>query len=77
MFYVFALAALYILGLWWCYEVIRRFREDVQEICELKEITRTVAIIFVWFLTVIITILLITYGSEIIKQSASFIRVLL
>ncbi len=68
MYYRLGLAALYILGLWWCYEVIGRFREDVKEIRELKEITRIAAIIFVWAITVIISIILIVYGFVIIKE---------
>ena len=68
MFYRLGLAALYILGLWWCYEVIGRFREDVKEIRELKEIARRTAIIFIWSITVIIAIVLIVYGFVIIKE---------
>ena len=74
MFYAFALVGLYILGLWWCYEVIGRFREDIQEIRELKEITRKAAIIFIWAITVIIAIVLIVYSFVIIKNLFSFVR---
>ena len=74
MFYRLGLAALYILGLWWCYEVIGRFREDVKEIRELKEITRRAAIIFIWAITVIIAIVLIVYGFVIIKELILFFR---
>ncbi len=68
MFYVLALAGLYILGLVWCYHVIGRFREDVKEIREVKEFTRTAVIIFIWILTVIIAIVLIRYSFVIIKN---------
>jgi hypothetical protein len=77
MFLRLALAGLYILGLWWCYEVIGRFREDVQEIRELKEITRTAAIIFIWIITVIIAIVLIRYSFVIIENLFSFVRLFL
>ena len=74
MFYRLALVALYILGLWWCYEVIGRFREDVKEIRELKEITRSAAIIFIWAITAIIATVLIVYGFVIIKELILFFR---
>ena len=74
MFYRLALAALYILGLWWCYEVIGRFREDVKEIRELKEITRRAVIIFIWAITAIIAIVLIVYGFVIMKELILFFR---
>ena len=74
MFYAFALVGLYILGLWWCYEVIGRFREDIREIRELKGVTRTAVIIFIWILTVIIAIALIRYSFVIIKNLFSFVR---
>jgi len=74
MFLQLALAGLYILGLVWCYNVIGRFREDVQEIRELKEITRTAAIIFVWAITGIIAIVLIVYSFVIIKELISFVH---
>ena len=74
MFYAFALVGLYILGVWWCYEVIGRFREDIREIRELKGVTRKAAIIFIWILTVIIAIVLIKYSFVIIKNLFSFIR---
>ncbi len=74
MFYRLALAGLYILGLGWCYKVVSRFREDVQEIREVKEITRTGAIIFIWIITAIIAIVLIRYSLVIIKNLFSLVH---
>ena len=74
MFYPLALAGLYIFGVLWCYEVIGRFRQDVQEIREVKEFTRKVAIIFIWAVTVIIALLLIKYSVVIIKGLVSLVR---
>jgi len=74
MFGAFALVGLYILGVWWCYEVIGRFREDVQEIRKVKEITRMAVIIFIWIITVIIGIVLIVYSFVIIKGLVSLVR---
>ncbi len=65
---LFVPGILYILGLWWCYVVIRRYRQDVQEIRELREFVRTGAIVFIWALTVIIAILLVRYSFKIIDE---------
>ncbi|MHC4425719.1 MAG: hypothetical protein ACYSYV_06460 [Planctomycetota bacterium] len=71
-----ALVGAYILGVWWCYEVIRRFPQDVKEIFQLKQISRTVAIVFVWAVTVPIALVLIVYGFVMVCQLISFVRTL-
>jgi hypothetical protein len=75
MFNVFAMAGLYIIGVLWCYEIVRRFREDVKEIREVKEFTRKAAIIFIWALTVIIAIVLIKYTRVMIKEFFLFFNI--
>jgi len=74
MFGALALGVLYILGLWWCYEVICRLREDIQEIRQVRQISRAVAIIFIWALTAIIAGVPIRYGFVVIKTTVSFVR---
>ena len=74
MFFTLAVVGLYVLGVVWCYQVIRRFREDVQEIREVKEAARRGAIIFIWALTVIIAIVLIRYGLAVMYGIASWFR---
>ena len=74
MFFTLAMVGLYVLGVVWCYQVIRRFREDVQEIREVKEGARRGAIIFIWVLTVIIAIVLIRYSLAIVYEIASWVR---
>ena len=74
MLRAWALVALYIFGLWWCYEVICRFREDIREILEVREFTRTAIIIFVWAVTAIIAVLLIFFGFVMIDGLISIIR---
>jgi uncharacterized membrane protein SpoIIM required for sporulation len=69
MYRALVLVIIYCFGLWWCYEVIRRFKRDVNEITELKDTTRTVVIIFVWILTIIIAVLLVIWGYEIFKRA--------
>lgn len=71
-----AIAAIYLFGLWWCYEVITRFRQDLREMFELKEVTRTVAIIFIWIITIPIMLGLITYGYVLIGRLVWFVRTL-
>ena len=68
MFRALAIVSLYVFGVWWCYEVISRFPKDIREIREVKEVVRTLAIIFVWALTVIIAILLIRYSLAVIEE---------
>lgn len=74
MYQAFALTALYIFGVWWCYEVICRFREDVREIFEQREIVRTIVIIFIWAVTAIILILLIFFGFVILREVGEWAR---
>ena len=73
MFRVFAVAALYILGVSWCYLVVRRFPQDVQEIRELRQTIRTFAIVLVWAITVIIAIVLILYSFVMIRELTAFL----
>jgi uncharacterized membrane protein SpoIIM required for sporulation len=60
-FSVLAIFGVYVLGLWWCYEVIARFRDDVKELREVKDFTRRAAIIIVWCMTIIIAIVLVGF----------------
>ena len=71
-----AIASLYIFGLWWCYEAITRFRQYLREIFELKEITRTVVIIFIWIITIPIVLGLIFYSYVLIGRLVWFVRTL-
>jgi len=71
-FAALAIAAIYIFGLWWCYQVITRFRQDLREIFELKEVTRTAVIIFIWIITIPIMLVLVLYGFVLIKRLVWF-----
>ena len=68
------IASAYIFGAWWCYVVIRRIPQDVKEIFQLKQVTRTIAIIFVWIITVPIALALIWYTFVLIHNLISFVR---
>jgi hypothetical protein len=67
-----AIASMYIFGCWWCYEVIRRFPQDIKEIFQDKQVARIISIIIVWILTVPIALALILYGFILIRNLISF-----
>jgi hypothetical protein len=73
-FQTLAIAGAYILGCWWCYEVIHRFPQDVKEIFQDKQVARTIAIMIVWVLTVPIALALIFYGFILMRNLISFMR---
>ena len=76
MFLAVAVAALYIVGVYWCYEVIHRFPDDVREIFELRETGRTLAIVFVWIITVPLAFGVIFYGFVLVKRLICFFNTL-
>lgn len=47
---------LFALGVYWCYVVVKRFPDDLQELREIPDKIRKGTIIFIWFITVIIAI---------------------
>jgi hypothetical protein len=71
-----ALLNLYIFGIYWCYVVIWRFRDDIKELCE-KEVAPKIAIIFVWIITVLIVISMFVFAFIIIGRLAWSARELL
>ncbi len=71
-----ALLSLYIFGVYWCYVVIRRLPDDIQELLE-KGIAPKVAIIFVWIITVPIAIAMVVFTFVIIGRLAWLARELL
>ena len=54
MFSVFGLFALILFGLYWCYEVVGRWREDLNEFRAARELGRKAGILIVWTMTVLI-----------------------
>ncbi|MBN2594871.1 MAG: hypothetical protein JXA81_15300 [Sedimentisphaerales bacterium] len=67
-YHALAIAAIYTFGLWWCYVVIGRFRQDLREIFELKQVTRTAVIIFIWIITIPIMLGLVLYAYVLIRR---------
>jgi heme/copper-type cytochrome/quinol oxidase subunit 2 len=72
-----ALTALFVLGVYWCCEVVCRFREDLQELREVKEAPRKAGIIIVWVVTVVIAVILIISFVVIIGRFTGFVLGLL
>ncbi len=56
MFAGYAYAALYVFGLVWCGVVVMRLPQDLKELTEPRGAVWKFAIIFVWFLTILIAI---------------------
>lgn len=52
-------ALLFALGVYWCYVVVKRFPDDLQELREIPDKIRKGTIIFIWFITVIIAIAIV------------------
>ncbi len=50
---------LFALGVYWCYVVVKRFPDDLQELREIPDKVRKGTIIFIWFITVIIAIAIV------------------
>ena len=50
---------LFAYSVYWCYEVLRRFPNDLKELRQAPDNTRRGVIIFIWFLTVIIAIVVV------------------
>lgn len=67
-----ALTAMFVLGVYWCWDVARRFREDLQELREVKEKPRKAGIIIVWAATFIIAVILIISLVVITVRFAGF-----
>jgi hypothetical protein len=67
-----SIVAAYIFCFRWFYEVITRFRQDLREIFELKEVTRTVVIIFVWIITLLIMLGVIFFSYVLIGRLVWF-----
>lgn len=68
-----ALTALFVLGVCWCCEVIRRLKDDLQELREIKEAPRKAGIIIVWIITIVIAVVLIISTVVIIGRLTRFV----
>ena len=70
-------ALLWALGVYWCFEVIKRFRSDVEELREVEEVSRKIGIIIVWAITAGIAFLVIGSAVAVVRRIALGIRYLL
>jgi hypothetical protein len=56
----------FVLGVYWCYSVIKRFPEDLQELREPDDNYRIIAIIVIWLLTMLIAIVVLIFAIPVI-----------
>ena len=59
---------LFALGIYWCYVVVRRFPDDLQELREIPDKVRKGVIIFVWFITAIIAIAIVLLSRPLVTR---------
>ena len=57
---------LLVLGVYWCYTVVKRFPDDLQELREIPDKVRKGVIVFIWFITVIIAIATVSLSLPLI-----------
>ena len=56
------------LGVYWCNDVIKRFREDLTELREVESTIRKTVIIVLWFVTSVILIFIVISTYGVLKQ---------
>ncbi len=59
---VLAVTAVYIIGGYWCYIVLGRFRADVRELRETSEPAAKISIVVIWVITALIALVLLGIG---------------
>jgi len=74
MFVLFTKIALWAFGVYWCIEIIRRFQEDVRELREVKQAVRRAAILFVWFITVLIALAIVYFTKPVLAEIFNAVR---
>ncbi len=60
---------LFALGVYWCYVVVKRFPDDLQELREIPDKIRKGTIIFIWFITIIIAIAIVLLSLPLIIRT--------
>jgi hypothetical protein len=71
------IAVLWAFAVYWCYVVVRRLPEDIDEYRQIKEPVRRFAIVFVWCLTAVIAVVLVFATGGIVVLLISGLRELL
>jgi hypothetical protein len=61
LYYVILKATLFVLGLWWCKEIVERFPNDIAELKRPNELVHKIVIGFFWLLTIGIVFLLVRF----------------
>ena len=64
-------AILFALGVWWCKEILSRFRDDLAKLREPDDQADRIVIILLWIITVVILLVCLRFAWNI---SASIVR---
>lgn len=67
-------ALLVVLGIFWCYAIIKRLPSDLKELREVEEKPRKAAIIIIWAITAVIAIAIVTSSFPLAHRIISAIR---
>lgn len=74
MFIIALKVALFVVGVFWCKEILGRWREDVSSLRELKDPVRRGAIVAVWLVTLGIIFLMAWFIWSIAKPIIEALR---
>ncbi len=61
-------ALLLVAGLWWCKQILGRWRDDVAELKESQDILAKGVIVFFWLLTLAIIVLIVKFTWRIVNN---------
>jgi hypothetical protein len=70
----FGAAVVLALGFYWCYAVMSRWREDLQEFREIKDSARRVGILVVWAMTILLALALVSITFALTVVTISELR---
>ena len=70
-------AVLLAFGMYWCYEVIGRWRSDLEELREVDDNLRKAVIVGIWAVTIVIASLVINFAIGLLTNIITGIRGLL
>ncbi len=67
-------AILFVAGVWWCKEVLGRWRDDVEELREVEEMPRKAVIVIIWLLTIVIAVYVLNFGYHLAASIVTGVR---
>ncbi len=67
-------AILLVVGLWWCREIIRRWRDDVAELKRPDDILAKAVIVFFWLVTLAIVVVIVKFVWGVVQSIVTAFR---